>query len=103
VSIKRWAARTDSNQAEIVAVLRAAGCSVWIIGLPVDLLVGLAGRTVLVEVKTTTGKKKPRQAAYTPLQQGFLADWRGGPISTVTDVPGALALAAMLRNSAGRV
>ena len=51
----RHAARVDANQAEIVAVLRAAGAYVWIIGLPVDLLCGYAGKTTLIEVKTKTG------------------------------------------------
>ena len=36
----RHAARVDANQIQIVSALRAAGAYVWIIGLPVDLLVG---------------------------------------------------------------
>ena len=36
----RYAARVDQNQAQVVSALRAAGAYVWIIGLPVDLLVG---------------------------------------------------------------
>jgi hypothetical protein len=47
----RFAARVDKNQSEIVSALRAAGAFVWIIGLPVDLLVGFDGQTYLVEVK----------------------------------------------------
>jgi len=38
LSIKRWAARTDETQPEIVKEIRKAGWKVWIIGLPVDLL-----------------------------------------------------------------
>jgi hypothetical protein len=90
MSINRYAARVDSNQAEIVEALRAAGASVWIIGLPVDLCVGFAKKTALVEVKRTVGKKNPRAADYTALQRDFLDSWRGGPVATVTDVEGAM-------------
>ncbi len=76
--------------------MRAAGASVWVIGLPVDLLVGKHGRTALVEVKTLTGKKAPRAKGYTPLQESFLSEWRGGTVATVTDVEGALRLVKML-------
>lgn len=85
----RRAARVDANQEAIVSALRAAGCSVWIIGLPVDLLVGKEKQTILVEVKTAKG-------SYTPLQESFMADWRGGTVATIRDVDGALALARML-------
>jgi len=47
----RYAARVDANQDAIVATLRAAGAYVWIIGLPVDLLVGYKNHTFLVEIK----------------------------------------------------
>ena len=86
----RHAARVDANQAEIVAALRQAGASVWIIGLPVDLLVGYRGQSLLMEVKTVTGKRNPKPARHTELQKSFMVDWRGGPVSTVTDVRGAL-------------
>lgn len=86
----RHAARVDANQPEIVAALRQAGASVWVIGLPVDLLVGFRGQTMLMEVKTLTGKRAPKAAKHTPLQVGFMAEWRGGAVSTVTDVDGAL-------------
>ena len=86
----RHAARVDATQAEIVAALRAAGCSVWVVGLPVDLLVGKSGQTWLMECKTLTGKRKPKPAKYTDLQTGFMATWRGGPVVTVTDAEGAL-------------
>ena len=86
----RHAARVDANQAEIVEALRKAGASVWIIGLPVDLLLGHAGKTMPVEVKTTTGKRNPKPAKHTQLQKDFMLNWRGGPVATVTDVEGAL-------------
>ena len=93
----RHAARVDENQAEIVAALRAAGASVWIIGLPVDLLVGYAGQTVPVEVKGLTGKRSPKPRRYTELQAEFMRTWQGGPVATFTDVDGALRLLAVLR------
>jgi hypothetical protein len=62
---------------------------VWIIGLPVDLLMGKNGRTVLVEVKTPKGK-------YTPLQEDFMHHWTGGAVATIRDVEGALTLARSL-------
>lgn len=86
----RRAARVDANQAEIVAALRAAGASVWIIGLPVDLLVGYRQQSMLMEVKTLTGKRNPKPARHTQLQKDFMLSWSGGPVSTVTDVEGAL-------------
>jgi hypothetical protein len=92
----RRAARVDENQAAIVAALRQAGASVWIIGLPVDLVCGYRGITLLMEIKTLTGKRNPKPARYTDLQKSFMLDWRGGPVSTVTDVQGALtAIGAM--------
>jgi hypothetical protein len=48
----RRAARVDENQAQIISALRAAGAYVWIVGLPVDLLVGYRNHTYLVEIKT---------------------------------------------------
>lgn len=90
MTINRYAARVDHNQAEIVSALRAAGASVWIIGLPVDLLVGYCGKTALVEVKRLEGKRAPKAAAHTRLQKGFMLEWKGGLVATVTDVAGAL-------------
>ena len=96
----RRAARTDANQAAIVAALRSVGATVWPIGLPVDLLVGAAGKTALVEVKTMTGKREPKAAGYTALQVSFMAGWRGGTVATITDVESALRLVAAMRAAA---
>jgi len=86
----RYAARVDETQADIVAALRAAGASVWIIGLPVDLLVGYAGKTALLECKRLTGKRNPKPSKHTQLQKDFMLDWRGSTVATVTDADGAL-------------
>ena len=80
----RHAARVDANQAAIVAALRKAGASVWIIGLPVDLLVGHRGKTMLMEVK------RDGKAGFTPLQKSFMATWGGGAVARVDGVDAAL-------------
>ena len=85
----RYAARVDANQADIVAALRDAGCSVWIIGRPVDVLAGKGGNTVLIEIKTAKGK-------HTELQKDFMSNWKGGTVATIRDVEGALTLARTL-------
>lgn len=64
----RRAARTDANQAEIVAALRKAGCQVESLaklgrGVP-DLLVGRASRLWLLEVKTKRGDLTPDQRRW---------------------------------------
>lgn len=68
--------KADANQAEIIKALRAAGCSVSVIGgangnngVP-DLLVGRAGRTFLLEVKMP-GKN------LSPVQEHWRLEWRG--------------------------
>ena len=80
----RYAARVDANQAQIVSALRAAGAYVWIIGLPVDLLVGYNNQTFLVEIKD--GPKK----ALTRLQQDFFGNWCGGGLHRINSPDEAL-------------
>ena len=72
----RHAARIDANQPSIVAGLRAAGYSVEIIGLPLDLLIhwggtgGPTGKMALLEIKVEGGKR-------TEYQKKFFARCRG--------------------------
>jgi hypothetical protein len=80
----RRAARVDANQAQIVSALRAAGAYVWILGLPVDLLVGYKGWTILMEVKD--GPKK----RLTALQDTFFENWTGGTLARVDGPEAAL-------------
>lgn len=77
----RRAARTDANKAEIVAAFRSMGASVWDIKWPVDILVGYAGKTCAVEIKTD-GKKR-----YTKGQEEFFLEFRGmaARVETVED------------------
>lgn len=86
----RYAARVDKNQSEIVSALRAAGAYVWIIGLPVDLLVGYNGQTFLVEIKD--GPKKP----LTRLQQDFFGNWIGGSLHRIDGPEDALRMIGVL-------
>lgn len=87
----RYAARVDANQAEIVDALRKAGAYVWIIGLPVDLLVGYKNHTFLVEIKD--GKKKK----LTKLQQEFFEYWTGGPVCRVDNAEAALRMINVIK------
>lgn len=80
----RHAARVDANQAQIVDALRKAGAYVWIIGLPVDLLVGFKNHTFLVEIKTTSKKR------LTTLQADFFKTWCGGTLCRVDSPESAL-------------
>jgi hypothetical protein len=80
----RYASRVDSNQADIVRVLREAGAYVWVIGLPVDLLVGKDSHTWLVEIKTDSKKR------LTALQADFFEKWTGGTLARIDSPDAAL-------------
>ena len=80
----RHAARVDENQAAIVQALRDAGAYVWIIGLPVDLLVGYKNWTFLMEIKTDSKKR------LTKLQEDFFLKWYGGTLCRVDSPQAAL-------------
>ena len=86
----RYAARVDENQAAIVQALRDAGASVYIIGLPVDLLVGFRDRTLLMEVKTTSKKR------LTGLQADFFEKWTGGTLCRVDSPESALRMIGVI-------
>jgi hypothetical protein len=87
----RYAARVDANQDQIVSALRAAGANVWVIGLPVDLLVGYKGHTFLVEVKNGPRKR------LTPLQADFFESWCGGTLARIDGPDGALRMIGVLK------
>jgi hypothetical protein len=80
----RYAARVDENQAAIVKALRDVGAYVWIVGLPVDLLVGYKNHTWLMEIKTNEKKK------LTKLQTDFFANWTGGTLCRIDSPEAAL-------------
>lgn len=75
----RRSARIDANHTEIVRTIRAMGCTVQDLaavgkGCP-DILVGVAGRNVLMEIKD--GEKPPSKRRLTADQQRWHARWRG--------------------------
>ena len=67
----RRAARVDDNQADIVDALRKIGASVYVIGLPVDLLCGYRGRSIALEVKSGDNWR------LTQVQKDFFAEFKG--------------------------
>jgi hypothetical protein len=87
----RYAARVDKNQEEIVSALRAVGAYVWIIGLPVDLLVGYKGHTFLVEVKDGSKKR------LTKLQEDFFNNWSGSTLARVDSPEAALRMIGVVK------
>jgi len=87
----RYAARVDANQEQIVSALRAAGAYVWIIGLPVDLLVGYKNHTFLVECKDGSRKR------LTKLQAEFFEKWHGGTLCRIDSPEAALRMIGMVK------
>lgn len=77
----RYAWRTDKGQTEIVKALRDAGATVLVIGLPVDLLIGINGRFAFFEVKD--GNKAPSQRKKTQVQEDFFAMFKDYPVCLV--------------------
>ena len=87
----RRAARIDANQTAVVSALRAAGAYVWIIGLPVDLLVGYKGHTFLVEVKNGPRKR------LTALQEDFFNNWSGSTLARIDGPEAALRMIGVIK------
>ena len=87
----RHAKRVDANQDAIVATLRAAGAYVWIIGLPVDLLVGYKGHSFLMEIKD--GPKK----RLTKLQEAFFEGWTGSTLCRIDGPEAALRMIGVVK------
>jgi hypothetical protein len=87
----RYAARVDANQEQIVSALRGAGAYVWIIGLPVDLLVGYKNHTCLVELKS--GPKK----RLTKLQADFFENWSGSTLARIDSPEAALRMIGVVK------
>lgn len=62
----------DANYQEIVGALKQAGCAVWPLARPVDLLVWRAGQHYLVEIKNPHGFDR-----LTVAQKKFRSEWPG--------------------------
>ena len=87
----RRAARVDQNQDQVISALRAAGAYVWIIGLPVDLLVGYKGKTILVEIKNGSKKR------LTKLQADFFENWSGSTLARIDSPEAALRMIGVVK------
>jgi hypothetical protein len=87
----RRAARVDANQEAIVSALRAAGAYVWVIGLPVDLLVGYKNHTFLVECKSGPRKR------LTKLQADFFENWSGSTLARIDCPEAALRMIGVVK------
>ncbi|MCH7882718.1 MAG: hypothetical protein IIB69_14370 [Proteobacteria bacterium] len=88
--------RTDHNQNEIIKAFLALGCDVFDLssvgnGL-CDLVVGLVGINLLVEIKSEKGK-------LTPAQTEFFKTWKGQKIIITTQAE-AIQLVAATRKRA---
>ena len=73
--------RTDENHSQVRAWYEELYCSVvdthTLGGGFGDLIIGIAGRTEIVEVKTEHGHREASQIR-------FSRDWRGSPVVVVT-------------------
>lgn len=75
----RRAAKRDQNEPEVIAALEAIGCSVHQ-GGPLDLVVGLRGRTAILEVKAGVPfKLTPSEGDFLNSHRGFAAVVTSGP------------------------
>ena len=94
--MRRFAARRDANEPEIVKALQAAGAKVQPLdpgkgGVP-DLLVGYHGRTLLLEVKNPARVGGRENKSKTLQKQtDFRKAWTGDPVRVVETVEDALA------------
>jgi len=90
--VTRYALRRDSNEAAIVAALRTQA-RVWIIGKPVDLLVGYEradGTKSFWFVECKDGAKPQSARKKTELQCKFFEEFGGWPVSLVDSPESAL-------------
>ena len=92
--VRKYSAKSDDNQPEIVAEFRRLGASVTpthMVGSGfVDIVVGHEGRNYLVEIKD--GAKQPSQRKLTPDEQEYHANWKGTLhiVETIDDCAGVL-------------
>jgi len=85
--------KVDNNQLEIVKTFKSMGATVLNLsavgkGCP-DLLIGYKGISVLVEIKSKTGK-------FTEPQLKFMKQWRGGAVNRIDSIDGAIRLIKLL-------
>ncbi len=98
---RREGGKPDANQAEIVKAFRKAGASVKIVSQVrgfVDLVVGLAGVTELVEVKDPDKPKSARK--LTEPEQKFWDEHQGKSPVLIETVDDVMELCNAMRNTA---
>ncbi|MEM9388727.1 MAG: hypothetical protein AAGA68_27040 [Pseudomonadota bacterium] len=93
----RRAAKVDDNQGDVVEALRKCGCSVSSTaavgnGFP-DIVVGVAGRNYLLEIKD--GSKIPSKRQLTRDEKKFRDGW-SGQVATVNSPDEALRVVGLL-------
>lgn len=85
MSIRRYAAKRDKSESEIVEAMRGVGASVLYLSMKdaPDVLIGFRGRDYLAEIKTGKGKVRPGQAEWHE-------NWQGSPVLVLRNVDEAL-------------
>ena len=84
----RYALRKDANQTEIVDCLLKGGASVYTLHVPVDLIVGLRGKTYLVEIKNA--KNQYGKRGLNDKQKEFVTNFKGGAVVILDSVDSAI-------------
>ena len=93
---RRTVHRKDWNQDVVVAALREIGCTGYIMGRPVDLVVGYRAKNFLIDVK----RKGQSDKGKTDFQKEFFKTWRG-QVRTVESIDEALDVVTKGYSSAG--
>ena len=57
-AVTRYALKVDANQTSVISALEAAGCLVDVISQPVDLLVGINGKWLLMKSRTPKARTR---------------------------------------------
>lgn len=76
--MRRYRNRKDTNQSEIVAGLRQAGCEVLVMDQPCDLAVKTphSSEPTWIDIKTLEGKRTPKQKAFDAMFPFTIHYWR---------------------------
>ena len=94
-ALRKYNAKRDANESEIVEAFKTLGCLVTRLDQPVDLLIycfqSIGQRLHLVEVKTPKGDLNAKQNAF------MAAGW---PVHVIRSVDEAIALVKSLREAA---
>jgi len=93
----KYARRIDTNHTQVVKKLRELGATVFDAsrmgqGFP-DLVIGINGKTVLVEIKSGEEKK------FTEAQLKFMENWKGSTVVRINDLESAERLIKLLETS----